>query len=218
VTLRLPNGGPVLDEPARGYQAGPENGVVPDLVAGRRATRVLDLGAGCGSLGLLASAGLSAPPERTVLLERQTALAEYARTNGTRVAWPVDVVLDDLRTWQPEERFDLILTNPPWFMPGEGQLSSNETTRNATHGFFGGVPEFAEAAARLLAAEGRCWMVVPADRLVVALQALDDVGLQLRQLVICHARHAQKPWRVWIESAHTPGPVAITQCSVWTRR
>jgi 16S rRNA (guanine1207-N2)-methyltransferase len=88
-----------------------------EWVEPRRAERVLDLGAGCGLLGLYSAKRM--PEARVVMVESNVRAAGCARRNAERagVADRVEVLVradvEDLPA--PERGYDLCLTNPPYF-------------------------------------------------------------------------------------------------------
>jgi release factor glutamine methyltransferase len=81
------------------------------------ATRVLELCAGAGHIGLLALAMADALPVRLITVDVNPAACEHTRRNaaaadlGDRVdvrEGLIEAVLD------PDERFDLVIADPPW--------------------------------------------------------------------------------------------------------
>lgn len=216
---------PVLDrlglrlvEPRRGHRFRPESPLVGDLLDPTPAPRsVLDLGAGCGVLGLVAGVVYGATAPHVVLVERDPVLAACARTNTAGVAFPVEVVAADIRELT-RERFDLVLANPPYFAPGEGRASSNPSAHVATHALHGDVADFCAAAARHLAEGGRFWLVYPSDRVCHAIEAIAAAGLCLRRIVVVHARHIGAPYRAWMCAAREAGTLHVASLTVWTRR
>lgn len=75
--------------------------------------RVLDLGCGWGAIGI--AAALGAPRGRTTLVDVNHRAVHLARTNvKTNHLTNVDVLQGELFAPVGEERFDLIVTNPPY--------------------------------------------------------------------------------------------------------
>ena len=107
-----------LLEPKRGYRFRAESTLISELVS-PDALKILDLGAGCGVVGL--SAAAAAPNARVTLVERNTVLASLARENLASSPAEGCVVETDLRDAELDGPFDLIVTNPPYFRPGSGQ-------------------------------------------------------------------------------------------------
>ena len=149
-----------LAEPKRGYRFGVENHGFPDVLARLYEPppqlRVLDLGSGCGVLGLFAGAALPAlggEVKRVTLVERDPDLAAFARFNAGRSPLPVHVVEGDLREVALSEH-DLVVANPPFFAPGHGRDSRMDHKRFATHAHFGAVGAFISAARRVLTGSG----------------------------------------------------------------
>ena len=86
--------------------------------------RVLELCAGAGHIGLLAldMAGTATDQHRLVAVDVNPAACEYARRNAEAagVGSRVDVregSIDDVLA--PDERFDLVIADPPWVAHGE---------------------------------------------------------------------------------------------------
>jgi tRNA1(Val) A37 N6-methylase TrmN6 len=127
--------------------------------AGPGSTRVLDLGAGVGSIGLMVLRLLPPGARLTSIeaLEASVALARRtAAYNG--VSGRVDVRLGDLRDPAAVgggERFDLITANPPYLPPGTGWASPDPQRRAARFELRGDVGDYCLAAARHLAPGGR---------------------------------------------------------------
>ena len=119
----------MIRQPKRGYRAGIDAvflaATVPDAVAGLSA---LDLGAGVGTVGLCAARRCL--DAEIVLLEREPALAAFARENIARndLSGRVRVVEAAVGTSALEiaaaglapESFDQVLANPPFHAEGRG--------------------------------------------------------------------------------------------------
>lgn len=183
-------------EPKQGYRFGPENLTIGAALPAR-APRVLDIGAGCGVLGLLAHVYLGA--NRTVLLEQNGDLAAFSQNNAAAHEG-AEVVRADAREWRPSEEFDLIVTNPPFFPVGAGRESDNPMVRDATHTHRGDLASFLAAGAALLAPKGHVVVLYPADGLPDVLVELSNVGLRPNDITFVYARHTAQPYRAWVRA------------------
>lgn len=120
------------------------------------ALTVLDLGAGVGSIGLMALWGL--PRARLVSVEAQAVSADLLRRSVTHngLEQRVTVVEADLRG--PEllgsATFDLVLANPPYLPAGSATPSPHPQRAAARLEQRGGVVDFVAVAARHLAPGG----------------------------------------------------------------
>jgi tRNA1(Val) A37 N6-methylase TrmN6 len=205
-----------LAQPQKGYRFGPESLVIADLLARfapQSPDRVLDLGCGCGVLGLIASATTGA---QAVLVERNQEMAGFARRNLGRLPG-AELRVGDLRDIDLPT-CDLVVANPPFFDPGDGTESGRASTREATHAFHGAVEEFVTVAARCLSSAGQCWVVYPADRLVRLLDAASAAALHPAAIVSLHARHTRRAYRVWACFETIPTPTRHLCLSTWTDR
>lgn len=122
------------------------------------ATRLLDIGAGIGSVGLMTLHGL--PPEATLtMVEAQAVSHELARRtvalNG--LSGRVEARLGDLRDEAsiPEiGAFDLVTGSPPYIPLGKGVVSPHPQRAGARMELRGDVFDYCRAAARAMTPDG----------------------------------------------------------------
>jgi tRNA1Val (adenine37-N6)-methyltransferase len=88
---------------------------------------VLDIGAGCGILGLMLSQ--KAAQLHITFLEKDERAAHECQQNIHQMPWEINhsVVAQDFQNFssQSEEKFDVVISNPPYFQPN-GQIEGVE--------------------------------------------------------------------------------------------
>lgn len=95
-------------------------------------------------------------------LDIDAACTEQARANADRSPWGgrVTTLCTPVQEYRPEEPFDLVVSNPPYYdrslLPPDAGRTTARHTVALTHG------ELIAAACRLLTAEGRLAVVLPA--------------------------------------------------------
>ena len=206
-----------LSQPRTGYRFGPENLLLPDLLLDAphpAPATLIDLGAGCGVLGLLGAMTTGAD---CWLVERNAEMVEHLQRNLTAVSTPVQIVSDDLRSCELPAA-DLIVANPPFFRVGEGMRSKHETVRDATHSHHGELHDFVSVAASRLAPDGHLWLLYPTDRIGQLFDAAAAQDLHLTALYNLHARHTGRSYRVWCRLEWQPAPLRLVCMSVLTER
>lgn len=127
-------------QPKSGYRAGVDAVLLAASVATKGSTKVLDAGAGVGVVGLCVARRLSAA--RVTLLERDPVFGELARRNAERndLSSRVDVVEADITARADrlralgiaDERFDVVLANPPYHDTARGTRSKQQL-KDAAH-------------------------------------------------------------------------------------
>ena len=150
--------------------------------------RLLDLGCGCGvvGLGLL----LLLPQFQAVGLDRQNELVLAARENAARLGLlerfqglcldlqGLTFTSSDLvQLHEPGADFDLITANPPYRLPGSGRLPLGEARRLALFGTADNLRAFIGAAACSLAEHGLFCLIFPLARAAELYRTLNEYGL-----------------------------------------
>jgi tRNA1Val (adenine37-N6)-methyltransferase len=155
------------------------------------ASRVLDLGSGVGTVGMIAAWRL--PGAQFVTVEAQSESVGLARRsaayNGLTPRY--DIRLGDFRdagVLSPTERFDLVLGSPPYFPLGSGVLGDHPQKVACRFEVRGDVRDYCLVAARHLAAGGFFALVFPSSpeclrRVVDAVAAADLVLVRRRSII-----------------------------------
>jgi tRNA1(Val) A37 N6-methylase TrmN6 len=135
---------------------------------------VLDLGCGCGVIGLILA---YRHVDCTVIgLELQAELARLAGDNYRRnnLADRCTVIQGDVRsidTLMRPESVDLVVCNPPYQKQGNGRINPDVQAALARHELHGAIEDFVRAAAFCVRNRGRAVFVYPARRAIALLTA-----------------------------------------------
>jgi release factor glutamine methyltransferase len=136
--------------------------VALDVLTGRRAPSVVDVGTGTGAIAL--AIARARPDARVAATDRAPAAVSLARRNAERLGLAVDVRAGDLLDPVPEDLhggLDMIVSNPPYLDPADAAKLPAEVLADPPEALFGGTEvhgRLVEAAGRWLAPGG--WLVV----------------------------------------------------------
>ncbi len=150
------------------------------------ARRILDLGSGIGSVGLIA---LWRSPHATLTaIEAQEISFALLTENITRngLAARVHAIHGDLRDVRLAERFDLVTGSPPYWDVSEGVVPADSQKAHARFELRGDVRDYAIAARAALAEGGRfvfCFPTVQRARAEAACTAADLVLIRSRDVI-----------------------------------
>jgi tRNA1Val (adenine37-N6)-methyltransferase len=146
------------------------------------ASRVLDLGSGIGSVGMIAAWRL--PGARFVTVEAQNESVALARRsvayNGLEQRY--EIRHGDFRVEAvlgAAERFDLVLGSPPYFPPGTGIEGDHPQKVACRFELRGDISDYARVAASHLAAGGLFACVFPEQQRDRISQAARDASLTI---------------------------------------
>ena len=175
----------ICRQPEHGYRFSVDAVLAAHFARPAAADRVLDLGCGCGVIGLILAHRC---PGLTVCgLEVQADLAGLAADNALRNGFAdrVRVIRGDVRAigeLLAAESFDLVVANPPYRSLGSGRLSDHDQAARARHELHGDLVDFVRAAAFAVRNRGRAVFVYPALRTATLLAVLPNHRLTPRRL------------------------------------
>lgn len=183
-----------LVQPA-GYRFSKDSLLLAGFPATGKARRVLDIGAGCGVVGL---AFLLAHPEcaaSLTALDISPDMVAASQENAARLGFAdrfsavqADVVNSPKMSGLKSGSFDLCLLNPPYRAPGTGRRSPHPARTAAREETTATLADFLAAASRLLAPRGRLALCLPPSRLPELLACLTAASLEPKRLQNVHPK------------------------------
>lgn len=174
--------------------------------------RVLDLGTGIGSVGLLVLSRL-APTATLVGIEAQAISHRLLLANiaGNALGDRVSPLHGDLRELALDERFPLVTGSPPYFPVGTGVLPEDAQKAGARFELRGDVSDYARAAARHLADDGTFVFCFPTPQRPRALAAVAAAGLHVEGYRDVVPRESLSPLFTLFRARRRSTPVVIEE-------
>lgn len=157
------------------------------------AQRILDIGTGTGLISLMLAQRCEARI-RAVDIDRDA--VEQAKGNVAASPWRdrIEVELQDIRRYISDEGFDVIVSNPPYFIDS---LKCPDIQRNiARHTDHLDFENLIEAAARLLHPKGTFSVIIPMDGAEVFKAIARRYRLHLSRQTSVYTKPGAKPKRV----------------------
>lgn len=152
-----------------------------------RGETILDLGAGCGIIGLILMYRWRDRIAHLQALEYQPQLCELVEKNflsngfdDTCTCLQGDVK-HILQTVKPES-FSLVVCNPPYYLPNTGRQSRVDECCIARHQVTAELEDFTRAAASAVKNGGTVVFIYPADQFTSLSESLTRVRLEIKQL------------------------------------
>ena len=132
--------------------------------AAPHARRLLDLGSGVGSVGLI-TLWRSSPEATLTCVEAQSLSHDLCRRTITKnnLQNRVQLVLEDLRHFDGHHKYDLVTGSPPYFAPADGVASPHDQRAFCRLEFRGGLDDYCACAARALSDGGTFAFVMAAQ-------------------------------------------------------
>lgn len=173
-----------LWQPEQGYRFSMDALLLADFARGADPGwqgEIVDLGAGCGVVGLALAAQL--PGAQVTLVEIQARLASLCRANirENDLEHRVKVVEADLRRLKglvEGASADRVVSNPPFRPTGTGRQSPDPEKAIANMELEVSLPVLVASAARLLRPRARFSVIYPAERAVEVCENMAHHGLR----------------------------------------
>lgn len=145
--------------------------------------RVLDVGAGCGIVGLLV-----ARDNRGVLLEaveKQAAFVELAATNARVNKQKYQLYATDFLDFEADEKYDFIISNPPFYPKGV-QKSENEMLFHARYNIHLPLDAFFKKVSQILKPHSHFIFCYDASQFAEICVALERVKMRVVDVAFVH--------------------------------
>ncbi len=187
---------------ARGYRFSIDSLILASLAHPPHRGRILDLGTGCGIVGLILAR--SHPGITVTGVEIQAQLAQRARKN---------VALNDMEERMEilegsyahiedlvaEASFQYVITNPPYRRVGTGRLNPQEEKAIARHEMHGGLDALLRATHYALVPKGKLGIIFTATRTVDLLHVCRIHGVEPKRIRFVHPYPGEEAQSIFLE-------------------
>jgi tRNA1Val (adenine37-N6)-methyltransferase len=206
-------GGMVCRQPRQGYRFSVDSVLLAHFSPVQCGDSVLDLGCGCGIVGLILMFRWQLLLQNLVGLEIQPELAELARENGRLNGFDdkFTIVEGDLRNIKAHfraESFSRVFCNPPFYTSGSGRENTDRQSLIARHQVCSSTDEVMSAASFVVKNRGSVSVVFPADMLVELFGSMRVASLQPKrmQMVYSYPERHSTARLILVEAIKNGGP------------
>ena len=155
----------------------------------KKNSRIIDLGAGTGILGILLSKKVL--PREIIGVEKQKSVAEMAQRSIklNKLESVMKIVNEDIKDIDIENNsFDVVVTNPPYKRGNTGINSKNEKQKTSRFETSANLEEWINVSSKLLKSKGAFYMVYRPDRLTELFDLLRKYKLETKKIRFIHSK------------------------------
>ena len=171
------------------------------------ASRILDIGTGTGLISLM----LAQRSKATILaVDAEENACNQATINFDASPWKerLCIVHSKIQDYQPGEKFDLIVSNPPYFT---GYYSSDDLSRDIARSADVLLPfeDLIAAAKRLLTEDGRLSLILPTDQQEKFVGIALENGFAHSRCTKVRTKSGKDPKRVLLEFVYSGNEIEL---------
>ncbi|RZM28901.1 MAG: methyltransferase domain-containing protein [Pedobacter sp.] len=147
-------------------------------------SRILDIGTGTGVIAMMMAQRIPAALIDAVEIDGSAAIAAAGNFKASPFADRTSAFHTDIAAYEPETRYDLIISNPPFFVNDLKNAESRKSlARHADEDFF---ETLILKATTLLRETGVLWLILPVKSANQVISAGKTAGLALhREISVC---------------------------------
>ncbi|GAU07727.1 tRNA1(Val) (adenine(37)-N6)-methyltransferase [Desulfoplanes formicivorans] len=200
-----------LVQPPQGFRFAVDALLASCFARIRKNDRVLDLGTGCGVIGLGLLLHHDLPSVQVVGLDRDPDMVGSARINVAAMGLGerMDIVQGDVREaprFLRPEWADVVVCNPPYRVTGRGKTCPQDSRTHARFQVSATLDDFLAASACALKNRGRIYLVFLAEGLDVLLGTMRTCRLMPKRVMPVHGRQGAPARLVLVEGRKNGGP------------
>ncbi len=159
--------------------------------------RMLDVGAGCGVVGLLVAR--DNPNIRLEAVEKQAVFVHYASKNAEVNSIDYKINHGSFLDFEDEKGYEYIISNPPFYHEGASR-SEDEMIHTARYNLHLPIREFVNTAARLLRPQGHLIFCYDPQQFAFLCAAIDDAKLRVVDVQFVHSKQDRNATLVMVHA------------------
>lgn len=177
--------------------------------------KVLDIGTGSGLIALMIAQRLANTPLHFAIdaIDIDTGAVEQSQLNFARSPWAKHLRCEHtaLQVYPSEERYNLIVSNPPYFQ--DSLKNPNQARATARHTDTLSYGELIHHAARLLAEQGTLALILPAEAEQSIIGLAQEQQLYPTHITHVHSKPGKEAKRILIALARSAvSPIINSLC------
>ncbi len=150
------------------------------------AQHVLEIGTGTGVVSLMLAQKKSDLLVEALEIHRETALEAIYNVRNSSFNSQINIQIIDFLHFQPSRKYDLIVSNPPYFE--NGLIPEDNKLRLAKHIDVLTVNSWFQKISEFLAFHGECWLIIPYESLEAWTVIANSNSLFLKKKILLYSK------------------------------
>lgn len=166
-------------------------------------TKILDIGSGCGIIAFMLLYARESSNATMVEIDSSAVIDIRANMEQEIFANRCNIINQDIKEFPIKEKFDIIVSNPPYFAFSEIQSPEKKRTISRQENADGlTLKDLVSKSCKLMETDGRLCIIIPFDRLADIRKYLAFNCLMLDEIVEIYTNKNDMPKRVILSIRH----------------
>jgi len=190
----------IIRQKKSGYRFSMDSVILARLINTKRNDSVLEIGSGTGIVLLLMSKFTKAKKMTGVEIQKDLHELSIKNFNANQIKQKIEFIRGDIRKKQNdiEERFDVILSNPPFYTVNSGRLNKQSEDTLARHEISLTLAELIKSSKRLLKPKGKLFFIHSAERFADIIFHLRQNKIEPKLCIPIYSNQNKNADLVWI--------------------
>lgn len=171
------------------------------LIEGDDAKTAIDIGAGTGVLSLMLAQKNLVAHIHAVEIDEESILDCQSNFSASPWSDRLTAIYTDIRSFNPSEKYDLIISNPPFY--SNSLINADERKARTKHTEFLPINDLVDWVVRNISDAGSCWLIWPSQAVDLLISTLDLHQLSLHQQIDIFSK-PNRPSRVVVQFGKKP--------------
>jgi tRNA1(Val) A37 N6-methylase TrmN6 len=193
-----------LVQPRKGYRYGLDTVVRSRLVKNKKDADLLEIGSGSGvALFIIARRG-GFRSLTGIEIDKELYCASLKNLETNRASSRIKFVHGDIRKYSLscKKKFEIIISNPPFYGKGSGRLSKDSRERGARHELSLNLAQMLDCTTRLLSQKGSLYLVYNSDRTGEVIHELYQRKIMPKVLMPVYPKHPKDSNLIWLKAVN----------------
>ncbi len=198
----------IVHQPRQGYRFSMDSVILARLVKARPSNSLLEIGSGCGVCLLILARSNSIKQLTGVEIQKSIFDISLKNVQKNGLTDRIKLFNHDIKTFANEftSKFDIIISNPPFYRINSGRLSKNNAETSAKHEKYLDLKSLLISTKKLLKSKGCLYLLYNSDRVAELLHEMRNLQIEPKLILPIYPCKNDRSNLIWVKGINNAKP------------